>query len=556
MGDILMSKTNFCIRSMLAFLFCLLVWTTQPSFGQMTFEMAYPTPTEMYGVDQTFDSGNITIGQAGGTPVLVKTDMGGFAQWSIVGGFTNPEGALDVQEAANTDIIWTTGISTGQSFVSRSNNVGALQWNQSFQVLQTTPLLPWSTHPTSIIEQQYSYVGDIVFGGITQGPGGHRYVYIHKVNSAGTTVWYKMLYFGDLQEFTCVREALDGNIIVVCQNEFQQMMVWKLDGSNGNYLWGQMYNDPVFPRDAVVHPNTGEIVVTGNYPSGGKYNVFAMAFDNGGTPLWQTGYNASGVNFYSNDIANPLLGGSNTYLITGESEFPNGWAGTAAFFLQIASNGTPQATNITLSTGPNNNGVAQAMTPSVTNTPGILSGYVAVGNVNLATGYLLRVTEDGRNNCTVPMPVSPTVLGGGFTTLFWGFHIFEAPNLFLNPVGPQLESVQLATDLNVCAHMFLKQGAQQPIADVNNNAATLRITPNPVLQGQAFSMRISHTAQKPVTILVTNTLGQTVFKNHLHPTTAESTIQIPTNSWSAGMYNVTVLRDNQPLETASVVVYR
>ena len=121
----------------------------------MTFEMTYPSPAEMFAVDQTFDLGNIAIGHTGAFPTLVKTDLGGFAQWKIDAGFPNFEGPLDVQETANTDIIWTTGLAAGQSFVSRSNNAGALQWNQSFLAIQfLTPPLQWSLNSTSIIEQQ------------------------------------------------------------------------------------------------------------------------------------------------------------------------------------------------------------------------------------------------------------------------------------------------------------------------------------------------------------------------------------------------------------------
>ena len=155
----------------------------------------------------------------------------------------------------------------------------------------------------------------------------------------------KYITLATCKNFACVREAIDGNIIVVCENEFQQMMVWKLNGANGNPIWGTRHSTTIKARDAVVHPNTGNIVVTGNASNN---SIFAVALNNGGAPLWSRRYVFNVQNISSYNIANPLTGGSNTYMITGESDLPSA-AGTGVFFLQITTTGTPLASNVSYS---------------------------------------------------------------------------------------------------------------------------------------------------------------------------------------------------------------
>ena len=550
-----MSRTNSYIRSMLAGMICFLIWTAQPTFGQVTFETAYPSPALLSAVDQTFDLGNIAIGPTGSIPTLLKTDIGGFAQWRIDAGFNGYEDPLDVQETANTDIIWTSGVSSplpsGRSFISRSNNAGILQWNQTFQVIQTPPFpnppVQWSAHPTSIIEQQIGYVGDIVIGGIIANSTGNRHVYVHKVNSAGTTVWVKGLYHGDVQKFTCIREAIDGNIIVVCENEFQQMMVWKIDGGSGAPIWGKSHPGGIEASDAIVDPNTGDIVVTGSM---GNDKVFAIALSNGGGTLWSRSYISSVQNISSYDIAVPLTGGSNTYMITGEADLP-GVAGTGAFFLQIATNGTPLASNISYS-AMGSTGKALGMTPSISTNPAVGSGYVAVGQINGGASYLLRVTEDGRNNCTAALPIANGPSPGPLGAVAFS----HDPYLVVVPAGPLPEVLLSASEQIICPHLFIKQGTQQPTRNASDTPMALSIAPNPVVQGQSLHLQIDNPEQQSLTILVTNTLGQTVFRSRLQSTAAESTIQIPTGSWSMGMYSVAVLHGDQTIQTASFVVSR
>ena len=175
---------------------------------------------------------------------------------------------------------------------------------------------------------------------------------------------------------------------------------------------------------------------------------------------------------------------------------------------------------------------------------------MAVGQFNQGSSYLLRVTEDGRNNCTAALPTVMVALGGGFMNADY----MEDPNINVFPVSSHPEFLANASDQIVCPHLFVKQSTQQPASGVSDTPMALSIAPNPVIQGQSLRLQIDNPAQQLLTILVTNTLGQTVFRSRLRSTAAQSTIQIPTNSWSAGMYNVAILRDDQTIKTTSFVV--
>ena len=253
---------SFCTSFSLLKAFCIaFVMSSTMSIGlpSGTFEFIYDYPTSpsigqygFFSIDQTLDEGNVLIGtDLLNRITLHKTDVAGTLSWSKLLGlpYQSWRRDLSIKQATNNEAVWTTGVTNLgptnlTTYVSSCNaSTGAMNWGQGY-----TPIVngdPWLSGTSSVmVHRNPSYSGEIVVGGMASDPStaSQESFFIMKLAATGSVLWSKIYYLGGLEQVWCIREAIDGNIIVVGDSKVYTAAL-KLDASTGMVLWAQRYGN-------------------------------------------------------------------------------------------------------------------------------------------------------------------------------------------------------------------------------------------------------------------------------------------------------------------------
>ena len=532
-----------------------------------TFEMRYRSrviPEGTFSVDQTSDEGTVmTAINVVNRPLIEKVDVNGNLVWQrrITGGQAW-HGDMSIKEADNTDIVWTTGMSTTSTLrfnahVSRRNSGGALLWSQSY--LPIVAGVTWASVSASIIElKAAANAGELVTVGAADN-GGLRHMHAFKTNSAGSIIWSRIFQIGNGGDIAwCVREAIDGHVVIAGDMyNHNNVAVLKLNVNTGLPIWAKVFTPnggaPLTARSLTVDATTGTITVVGHSKATGNDDIVVFALDNAGVSLWQSRYdllNGPGVHHnYAYSVANgyaPTASGG--VMIGGRTRTTTSQAHT----LLLDNAGNAIGANFYNATT-NIRSIVQSKSTVAT----IRDGYVAGGGQlrNIGTQafqYLWRVNTLGHNGCYNAVQVARNNLNGD-----WGdFNVTEyAHTLYATPILTQ-QNFGLTSVLR-CNYAFLKQhNPSYQDEAVYVQVSELQVAPNPVAQGQALNVVCPGEKGTQATLKVVNILGQPVFEKTWKLHSDQDVLRLETNSWQNGYYILNLSIDGGSSSTQRVVVYK
>ena len=357
--------------------------------------------------------------------------------------------------------------------------------------------------------------------------------------------------YGGLENVWCIREAIDGHLIVVGETKEYYVTAMKLNASNGSVMWSHRYSDSArcTGRSVTVNPNTGDIAIVGthNFWGPGQIDALVLTLDNAGNPLWAWRYNIVGTTQLQGwSITNSLSPFPPDGFMIGADLMAS--LGTDACTMLIDNIGTPLSFQLTSFGTP---GTIRSIAQSRSGNPAKGNGYISGGWLNNDRTLLRRINTAGQDACTnpvnvlqitptgtwVPMVVTPvahTLVTGG-----------ALPEIF----PPLLPAV-------ACPHTFMKSVQEPSDLSLLEPEAMIALHPNPIPQGQMATLNLQDAAHRLVDISVTNLLGQTVFQHRQQMGTTAVPLSIPTAQWSPGLYSLTVTYDQNTAHTQMLVVYR
>ncbi len=120
-------------------------------------------------------------------------------------------------------------------------------------------------------------------------------IYVIKIDSLGSIIWYKWYHHSDYIVIKNVQQIDDGGFIIAGMHQdaggaVEKNLILKID-SIGNIDWSKKYNNNG-EAVKIIQTFDGGFVITGRNNNGTNAQIFLIKTDSQGNPQWQKEYNS------------------------------------------------------------------------------------------------------------------------------------------------------------------------------------------------------------------------------------------------------------------------
>ena len=216
------------------------------------------------------------------------TSYPGFAQSS---GFSkviyDPQGAVQVycvEKMMNQSLI-IAGEKDNLAFVSKIDSTGSISWSKTYGSNGGTFYCLTATRDSCFVLAGFAY---------NQGDSASDLLCV-KINSAGDTLWTRMIDMGYHEEAISIRQTLDNGFILTGDASLEKIVVVKLNES-GNVVWGKLIsvgNYENFGCGADQTPDTGYIITGYRENTNYQMVMYLMKLTSTGSVSWTKYLNVS-----------------------------------------------------------------------------------------------------------------------------------------------------------------------------------------------------------------------------------------------------------------------
>lgn len=399
-------------------LFLLMIFFSQCSFGQITFQKTYGAASIEYSAfsQETADGGyiicGVTFSFGDGDVYLVKTNQNGDTLWTKTYGGINNDRANSVHQTVDGGYIlagstFTYGCCDSKGYLIKINANGGINWTKTYE---------YNFEAISSIKQTTD--GGYIMAGLST--IGSNNCYLIKSDSNGTVLWAKT--YGGIakDEASSVQETNDGGYIITGQtNSFgtgaSDCLLIKTD-VNGNILWSKTYGGISSDyANSVQQTLDGGFIIAGVTQSygAGSTDCLVIKTDSNGNIFWSKTYGTVNTN-NANYIEQTNDGG---YIIVGSNDYD-------VYLIKTKSNGEPVWTK---SYG--GSGYDVGISVHQTADGGyIIGGWksdsVSFQNIDF---YLIKTDSNGNSGCT-ETNISTTVTNPAVTV--------STPSMIVSNINP------------------------------------------------------------------------------------------------------------------------
>ncbi|MGA3014712.1 MAG: T9SS type A sorting domain-containing protein [Bacteroidales bacterium] len=234
----------------------------------------------------------------------------GFAQISLFSKVIyDPQGAVQaycVEKTMDHNFI-IAGEENNNAFALKIDTTGSILWSKTIGNNGGTFYCLTVTRDSCFVLAGFAY---------NQGDTASELLCV-KINSAGDTLWTRMIKMGFNDEVLSIRQTLDNGFILTGDASGEKIVVVKLDAS-GNLSWGKLFsvdNYKNLGRGADQTPDTGYII-TGYTENSTNYvqTMYLMKLTSTGTVSW-----IKQLNYQNSSVGHDALvvnGGIMNYLTT------------------------------------------------------------------------------------------------------------------------------------------------------------------------------------------------------------------------------------------------
>jgi hypothetical protein len=274
-----------------SFFFLILIFISEISFAQITFQKTYGNYVGGTSVQQTMDGGCILVGYnfswmfINSYVLLVKTDAKGDTVWTkrFCDDFFGDKIANCVRQTNDSGYIVVGhfsefGAGGEDIFLIKTDANGDTLWTKTFG----------GTNDDQAHSVQQTSDGGFIITGSTRSLGAGTFdVFLVKTDVNGNVIWAKTI--GDINEDDgcSVQQTSDGGYIIAGSTATNAYLI-KID-LNGNLQWSKSFGGPGDEYGFEVQQTTdGGYIITGGTNSfgAGDYDVYLIKSDSTGNLQW------------------------------------------------------------------------------------------------------------------------------------------------------------------------------------------------------------------------------------------------------------------------------
>lgn len=469
--------------------------------GQITFQK-YALIKGCYDLQQTTDSGYIILGTGSSfaTTLLHKLTSTGDSVWTKEYSFFN-RGA--VKQTSDGGYVIAGGLN--DVCLIKTNPTGDTVWTKAYGR---------NGQDGGSSVQQTTDGGYILAGYSINSGTGDSDAYVIKTNTAGDTLWTRIIAGTAEDAANCVQQTADGGYIVTGYTSsfgagMNDLLLIKMD-SNGTLQWTKTYGGTANDAGRSVKQTIDGGYIVAGYTSSfgtGYQDTYLLRTDGTGTVVWEKTYG----NSVSDDFAYAIdLTSSNGYVITGQ-------AGATVSLINLNAAGDTLWTKAFGVSAVNYGNTVQQTTDG-----GFIIGGVSdngIGPPPNPKAYIIKTDSNGNGGCAEN--IVPVIVG--------------VPVSLSSPQTPQISSGSIVSSpapvISNPAFYHSTLCASSTGINETELKEEIRVFPNP--SSGIFLLNIPGELNKEITITAMDFLGRTVIEKRI---IKENEARIDLSNFPGGVY--------------------